>query len=66
MLQALLVALLVGFAIQSMGQVGDPLLRGVWYLQKLVFRILAMVMCWRRSGHSVPSPRSWARPGSTR
>ena len=44
MLQALLVALLVGFAIQSLGRAGEPLLRGVGYLQKLVFRILAMVM----------------------
>jgi aerobic C4-dicarboxylate transport protein len=43
-LQALLIALLVGFAIQSMGRSGEPLLRGVGYLQKLVFRILAMVM----------------------
>jgi aerobic C4-dicarboxylate transport protein len=43
-LQALLVALLVGFAIQSMGRSGAPLLRGIGYLQKLVFRVLAMVM----------------------
>jgi aerobic C4-dicarboxylate transport protein len=43
-LQALLVALLVGFAIQSMGRAGEPLLRGVGYLQKLVFRVLAMIM----------------------
>jgi aerobic C4-dicarboxylate transport protein len=43
-LQALLLALLVGFAIQSLGPAGEPLLRGVGYLQKLVFRILAMVM----------------------
>src|SRR3954451_4266857 len=43
-LQALLVALLVGFGIQSMGRSGEPLLRGVGYLQKLVFRVLAMVM----------------------
>jgi aerobic C4-dicarboxylate transport protein len=43
-LQALLIALLVGFAIQSLGRSGEPLLRGVGYLQKLVFRILAMVM----------------------
>jgi aerobic C4-dicarboxylate transport protein len=43
-LQALLIALLVGFAIQSLGPAGEPLLRGVGYLQKLVFRILAMVM----------------------
>jgi aerobic C4-dicarboxylate transport protein len=43
-LQALLVALLVGFAIQAMGRSGEPLLRGVGHLQKLVFRILAMIM----------------------
>jgi aerobic C4-dicarboxylate transport protein len=43
-LQALLVALLVGFAIQAMGRSGEPLLRGIGHLQKLVFRILAMIM----------------------
>ena len=43
-LQALLVALLVGFAIQAMGRAGEPLLRGVGHLQKLVFRVLGMIM----------------------
>jgi aerobic C4-dicarboxylate transport protein len=43
-LQALLVALLVGFALQSMGRTGEPVLRGIGHLQKLVFRILAMIM----------------------
>ena len=43
-LQALLVALLVGFAIQGLGRAGEPLLRGVGHLQKLVFRVLAMIM----------------------
>jgi aerobic C4-dicarboxylate transport protein len=43
-LQALLVALLVGFALQSMGRSGEPILRGIGHLQRLVFRILAMVM----------------------
>src|ERR671926_1841372 len=43
-LQALLVALLVGFAIQAMGRSGEPLLRGIGHLQRLVFRILAMIM----------------------
>jgi aerobic C4-dicarboxylate transport protein len=43
-LQALLVSLLVGFAIQAMGRSGEPLLRGVGHLQKLVFRILGMIM----------------------
>jgi aerobic C4-dicarboxylate transport protein len=43
-LQALIVALLVGFAIQAMGKAGEPLLRGVGHLQRLVFRVLSMVM----------------------
>jgi aerobic C4-dicarboxylate transport protein len=43
-LQALLVALLVGFAIQSMGASGEPVLRGIGHFQRLVFRVLAMVM----------------------
>jgi aerobic C4-dicarboxylate transport protein len=43
-LQALLVALLVGFAIQSMGTAGEPVLRGIGHFQKLVFRVLAMIM----------------------
>jgi aerobic C4-dicarboxylate transport protein len=43
-LQALFVALLVGFAIQTMGSAGVPLIRGVELLQKLVFRILIGVL----------------------
>jgi aerobic C4-dicarboxylate transport protein len=43
-LQALFVAILVGFAIQAMGPAGEPLLRGVELLQKLVFRILIGVL----------------------
>ncbi len=43
-LQALLVALLVGFAVQSMGPAGEPILRAIGHFQRLVFRILAMVM----------------------
>jgi aerobic C4-dicarboxylate transport protein len=43
-LQALFVALLVGFAVQAMGRAGEPVLRGVASLQKLVFRILSMVL----------------------
>ena len=43
-LQTLLVALLVGFALQSMGRTGEPILRGIGYAQKLVFRILSMIM----------------------
>lgn len=43
-LQTLLIALLVGFALQAMGSVGQPVLRGVEHIQRLVFRVLAMVM----------------------
>ncbi|MET9289665.1 cation:dicarboxylate symporter family transporter [Nocardia beijingensis] len=43
-LQALFVALLVGFAVQAMGAQGEPILRGVALLQKLVFRILVMIL----------------------
>ncbi|MEU5861431.1 MULTISPECIES: cation:dicarboxylase symporter family transporter [unclassified Nonomuraea] len=43
-LQTLLVALLAGFALQAMGERGAPILRGVEHVQRLVFRILAMVM----------------------
>ncbi|WP_067687981.1 cation:dicarboxylate symporter family transporter [Nocardia jejuensis] len=43
-LQTLFVALLVGFGIQAMGATGEPLLRGVALLQKLIFRILTMIL----------------------
>ncbi|WP_228782752.1 cation:dicarboxylate symporter family transporter [Nocardia abscessus] len=43
-LQALFVALLVGFAVQAMGTAGEPIVRGVALLQKLVFRILVMIL----------------------
>ncbi|MFE6859915.1 cation:dicarboxylate symporter family transporter [Nocardia sp. NPDC057668] len=43
-LQTLFIALLVGFAIQAMGTAGEPLLRGVALIQKLVFRVLTMIL----------------------
>ena len=43
-LQTLLVALLFGFALQAMGSAGKPVLNGIGHLQKVVFRILAMIM----------------------
>lgn len=43
-LQALFVSLLVGFAIQSLGDRGLPILGAVEHLQRLVFKILAMVL----------------------
>ena len=43
-LQALFVALLVGFALQALGSAGQPILRGVEHLQKLVFKVLVMIL----------------------
>ena len=43
-LQTLLVALLVGFALQAMGRAGEPILTGIGHAQRLVFRVLAMIM----------------------
>jgi aerobic C4-dicarboxylate transport protein len=43
-LQTLVVALLVGFAVQAMGSAGEPVLRGVEHLQRVVFKVLAMIM----------------------
>ncbi|ATY12926.1 C4-dicarboxylate transporter DctA [Amycolatopsis sp. AA4] len=43
-LQTLLVALLAGFALQKLGKRGEPILRGIEHLQRLVFRILSMIM----------------------
>lgn len=43
-LQTLLIALLAGFALQAMGSAGEPVLRGIGHIQRLVFRILAMIM----------------------
>ncbi|GIF05903.1 cation:dicarboxylate symporter family transporter [Actinoplanes siamensis] len=43
-LQTLLVALLVGFAVQSLGERGEPVIHAVALAQRVVFRILAMIM----------------------
>ncbi|MFF5112591.1 cation:dicarboxylate symporter family transporter [Streptosporangium sp. NPDC000509] len=43
-LQTLLVALLAGFALQAMGERAKPILNGITHIQRLVFRILAMIM----------------------
>jgi aerobic C4-dicarboxylate transport protein len=43
-LETLLVALLVGFAVQGLGAGGKPILSVVEYLQRLVFKVLAMIM----------------------
>ncbi|GAA4699124.1 cation:dicarboxylate symporter family transporter [Nocardioides nanhaiensis] len=43
-LETLLAALLVGFALQQMGRAGKPVLTGLGHVQKVVFRVLAMIM----------------------
>jgi aerobic C4-dicarboxylate transport protein len=43
-LQTLLVALLAGFALQAMGDRAAPVLAGIAHIQRLVFRILMMIM----------------------
>ncbi|ROZ64065.1 C4-dicarboxylate transporter DctA [Kocuria soli] len=43
-LQTLFIALLVGFALQAMGESGKPVLKAVTYIQAIVFRLLMMVM----------------------
>ena len=43
-LSTLFVALLVGFGVQALGRSGEPILRGVKHLERLVFRVLAMIM----------------------
>ncbi|KSU64799.1 C4-dicarboxylate transporter [Arthrobacter sp. NIO-1057] len=43
-LPTLVVALLVGFALQGMGKAGEPVLIGIQHIQKVVFRIMMMIM----------------------
>src|SRR4051795_5550559 len=43
-LQTLLIALLVGFAVQGMGAAGKPVIRAIEHIQRVVFRVLAMIM----------------------
>ncbi|GAA2749099.1 cation:dicarboxylate symporter family transporter [Amnibacterium kyonggiense] len=43
-LQALFVALLVGFALQRLGKRGEPVLKAIRSFQTVVFRVLAMIM----------------------
>jgi aerobic C4-dicarboxylate transport protein len=43
-LQTLFIALLVGFAIQALGKSGEPALRAIETLQKIVFKVLGMIL----------------------
>ena len=44
MLQTLFVALLIGFAVQALGDSGKAVLRGVKHFERVVFRVLSMIM----------------------
>ncbi|MGO2053654.1 cation:dicarboxylate symporter family transporter [Glutamicibacter sp. 287] len=43
-LPTLVLALIVGFALQSMGKSGEPVLNGIKSIQQVVFRIMMMIM----------------------
>ncbi|WP_298988756.1 cation:dicarboxylate symporter family transporter [uncultured Pseudokineococcus sp.] len=43
-LSTLFVAILIGFAVQALGSTGQAALRGVAVFQKVVFKVLAMIM----------------------
>lgn len=43
-LQVLFIALLVGFALQGLGEKGRPIMAAVGHLQTLVFRVLGMIL----------------------
>ncbi len=43
-LSTLFVALLVGFAVQGLGRTGEAALRGIKVFQRVVFKVLAMIM----------------------
>lgn len=43
-LQALFVALLVGFALQGLGKTGESIVEVIGHLQKLVFKVLVMIL----------------------
>jgi aerobic C4-dicarboxylate transport protein len=43
-LQTVFVALLIGFALQSMGRSGQPILNGIGHIQRLMFKVLSMIM----------------------
>ena len=43
-LPTLVLALLVGFALQSMGKAGEPVLTGIGHIQAVVFKLMMMIM----------------------
>ena len=43
-MQTLFVALLVGFAVQALGRHGEPVLRGIGHIQKVVFKVMMWIL----------------------
>ncbi|MEW1988865.1 cation:dicarboxylase symporter family transporter [Brevibacterium casei] len=43
-LPTLVLALLVGFALQSMGKAGEPVITGIRHIQAVVFKLMMMIM----------------------
>src|SRR5690625_1014222 len=43
-LPTLVLALLVGFALQSMGKAGEPVVNGIRHIQAVVFKLMMMIM----------------------
>ena len=65
-MQTLFVALLVGFALQALGRHGEPVLRGIGHIQKVVFKIMMWILWLSPIAAFGAIATSWARPGSTR
>ncbi|MHA7304337.1 cation:dicarboxylate symporter family transporter [Arthrobacter sp. TMN-49] len=68
-LPTLVLALMVGFALQSMGKSGEPVLNAVKHLQKLVFKLMTMIMWLAPVGAfgaiaAVVGATGWAAIGS--
>ncbi|MHA7271720.1 cation:dicarboxylate symporter family transporter [Arthrobacter sp. HLT1-20] len=68
-LPTLVLALMVGFAVQSLGKSGEPVLNGVKHIQKVVFKLMTMIMWLAPIGAfgaiaAVVGATGWAAIGS--
>ena len=68
-LPTLVLALMVGFAVQSLGKAGEPVLVGIRHIQKVVFKLMTMIMWLAPVGAfgaiaAVVGATGWAAIGS--
>ncbi|MGP9502467.1 cation:dicarboxylate symporter family transporter [Specibacter sp. AOP5-B1-6] len=68
-LPTLVLALMVGFALQSLGKSGEPVLNGIKQIQKVVFKLMMMIMWLAPVGAfgaiaAVVGATGWAAIGS--